>query len=96
MKPSDTLLASFFKRNGYFRLPDSERRKRDGSDYKKGYEIRLVAKDASELEQIRELLVAAGFKTAKAFPKGNQWIQPIYGREAVERFCRICKLEDPF
>lgn len=85
----------FFERNGYLRLPNTERREKDRSDYKKGYEVRLVAKDASELDQIRDLLVAAGFKTAKAFQKGSQWVQPIYGRESVDRFCKICKLKDP-
>ena len=49
----------------------------------------MTAESASELERIRKLLRAAGFKPGAAFAKGNQLRQPIYGREAVERFLEI-------
>jgi hypothetical protein len=79
-------LAASFRRNGYMRLPNAERRVDEPHEYKKGYEIRLVADSLVELRTIRRLLRAAGFKPPAAFAKARQWRQPIYGREAVGRF----------
>ncbi len=92
MKPSpEEQLAAFIGRNGYFRLPNSARREREGHQvYKKGYEVRLVAGSKSELRQIRSLLRRAGFSVAKPYAKAQQWVQPVYGRQAVERFCQFC------
>ena len=84
---ADFQLKQFFRRNGYVRLPNSERREQLGSQkYKKGYEVRLVAKMPGELRHIRSLLRQAGFKAGNAFFKGKQIIQPIYGKAAVEWF----------
>ena len=94
MKPSPATkqqLTFFFQRNGYLRLPNPVRQEQEGHQvYKKGYEVRLVAGSERELQQIRSLLHQAGFKAGKPFVKGQQWIQPIYGREGVERFCELC------
>ncbi len=79
-------LIEYFLRNGYFRVPDNERRKRETSSYKMGYEIRLVARSKKELAEIRKLLKAASLKPGKPFAKVNQWCQPIYGRAAMEQF----------
>ena len=87
-------LKFFFERNGYLRAPNAVRKQNEGHDkYKKGYEVRLVARDADELEEIRNLLEAAGFSLAKSHVKARQFIQPIYGKGAVERFCELVECD---
>ncbi len=83
-------LAWFFRRNGYMRVPDEVRRSVEGHwSYKKGYEVRLVARSKAELALIRRLLRQAGFKPGRPFVKGRQLRQPLYGREAVTRFLAL-------
>jgi hypothetical protein len=83
-------LAAFFERNGYFRLPNPLRQEREGHQvYKKGYEVRLVAYSKRELQLIRRLLRQADFSLVKPHEKYLRWVQPVYGREAVERFCEF-------
>jgi hypothetical protein len=80
-------LRQLFRRNGYVRVPNVKRIKRSGRQkYKKGYEVRLVARSTDELKQIRLLLRQIKFKAAKPFRKGRRIIQPIYGRAAIEWF----------
>jgi hypothetical protein len=83
------LLAHFFRRNGCIRLPNYKRRKREGQKYKKGYELRLVARTANELKQIRHLLRQTGFTMGKPYQKGRQIVQPIYGKWMVDRFRKM-------
>ena len=78
-------LVKYFQRNGYILLPD-EKLLGGNDNYKKGYEVRLVAKDKKELTKIKDLLNKAGFKIGKPFQKHNEYVQPIYGKEAVEKF----------
>ena len=83
-------LKFFFERNGYLRFPDPIRQDEEGhTKYKKGYEARLVAHDDTELAEIRSLLEQTDFKLANSHVKANRHIQPIYGKEAVERFCKM-------
>lgn len=83
-------LASFFHRNGYVRWQDEERLTEEGYQvYKKGHELRLVADSSEELAAIRELLERAGFKPGRAFVKGQQYRQPVYGKRAVARFLEL-------
>lgn len=87
-----TQLKYFFERNGYLRLPDLVRQEQEGhSTYKKGYELRLVAFNETELGEIRDLLGQAGFRLAKPHIKVNRIIQPVYGKQAVERFCELIR-----
>ncbi len=79
-------LVEFYSRNGYMRVPDETRRKKESRTYKMGYEIRLVAQTKRELVLIRRLLRSAGLKPGKPYGKSNQWCQPIYGKQAMERF----------
>ena len=79
-------LVNYFLRNGYFRFPDESLREIKGDDYKKGYEVRFVARDENELQKINSLLNKAGFKIGKAFQKNNKFVQPIYGKDSVEKF----------
>lgn len=81
-------LAWYFRRNGCARHPSLRMRRISGAAYKKGYEIRLVAWDEEELQDIQNLLAAAGLSAGKPWTKGSQTIQPIYGREPYERFMR--------
>lgn len=83
-------LAQLFHRNGYVRWQNAERLLLDGyMRYKKGDEVRLVAKSRAELKEIRRLLRLAGFKTRRPFSKGRQFRQPIYGRGEVARFLAL-------
>lgn len=83
------LLARFFRRNGYFRIPDKKLHVKLGEDYKRGYEVRLVANDRKELKEINSLLTETGFKTGKPFKKNNKYVQPVYGKESVQKFKSI-------
>jgi hypothetical protein len=80
-------LLDYFNRNGYVRSPDLKIRKTIGTDkYKKGWEIRLVAKTKDELYLIGELLDEVGLKKGEPFKKGKLTVQPVYGKQAVEWF----------
>jgi len=79
-------LPETFQRNGYFRVPDFDKRKRLGTRYKKGWEVRLVLTSEDELEEARHLLAKAGLTAGRPFAKHNRWVQPVYGKEAVEFF----------
>jgi hypothetical protein len=85
-KLAEQKLLDCYERNGCLRVPDLERRKKEPRTYKMGYEIRLVARNQSELSELRRAIRAVGFKPGKPFSKVNQWVQPIYGREAMECF----------
>jgi hypothetical protein len=87
-----TALARFFNRNGYVRRPDPKRRRAETwQTYKKGAEVRLVANSQAELARIRALLRKAGFSPGRPFRKANQFRQPVYGLEVVERFLALVK-----
>ncbi|MEZ5308565.1 MAG: hypothetical protein R2684_15580 [Pyrinomonadaceae bacterium] len=79
-------LLALYQRNGYMRTPNEDRLKEGPQTYKKGFEIRLMARDESELKEIRNLIIAVGLNPGKPFQKANQWCQPIYGRSAFEEF----------
>jgi hypothetical protein len=79
-------LVSFFRRNGCWRSPDQKRRKTAGTIYKKGYELRFVARTTAELKRIRRMLVQCGFKPGASYSKGQQIVQPVYGHDAFSRF----------
>lgn len=57
-----------------------------GQKYKKGYEVRLVANSKEELEDMRQLLQQSGFKPGKPYKKHFQFVQPVYGKLAVDWF----------
>lgn len=80
-------LAAIFDRNGVLRTPNLARRAASPRSYKKGYELRFIATSKAELKRIQRLLREAGFPVATPFEKVNRLIQPVYGRDHVERFC---------
>jgi hypothetical protein len=83
--PQDRL-AQLFQRNGYIRAPSEERRRELGPRYKKGWEVRLALTSRAELDEVRRLLREMGLGPAKPFRKATQWVQPVYGRKAVDIF----------
>jgi hypothetical protein len=85
-------LLKYYLRNGCCRFPDHSQRRTHSRTYKKGYEVRLSAFTQRELSQIRRLLRAAKLPLGSPFRKVNRWIQPVYGKEATERFARMFKV----
>ncbi|GAB4396069.1 MAG: hypothetical protein OHK0052_16810 [Anaerolineales bacterium] len=80
------ILIALFRRNGCIRVVDEERRKTQGQKYRKGYEVRFVAKSQEELATIRTALEILGFKPGKPYQKVRQFVQPVYGKTAVAMF----------
>ncbi len=79
-------LVQFYRRNGYMRVPNEALREDAPREYKKGYEIRLIAKSQRELTAMRRMIRQVDLRPGKPFPKHNQWVQPIYGRDAMVLF----------
>ena len=90
------ILSQLFHRNGCVRVPDSKLRKVGSQTYKRGFELRFVARSETELKQINRLLRDAGFKPGKPYQKGRQNVQPVYGRETVKKLCAVLGLEYRF
>lgn len=76
-------LAEYIQANSYARVPDETRQEEGWSTYKKGYELRIVVKTQADLRKLRRLLLDVGVRPGKAFRKSLQWVQPVYGRQAV-------------
>lgn len=84
------VLVASFRRNGYVRRPNLERLAAEGyQQYKKGYEVRLVASSLRELRDLRRALLQTGFTPERPFRKAQQYRLPIYGRQAVARFLKL-------
>lgn len=79
-------LVRFYLRNGCVRAPRADRLPDGHETYKKGWEIRLMLESRQELAEIRRLLAATGLPKRRPYKKRKQWVQPIYGLEAVKRF----------
>jgi hypothetical protein len=79
-------LAELFRRNGYYRLPNTKRREEMRTLYKKGWEVRLILRSQRELREARRLLKLAGLRGGRPWRKGKRWAQPVYGKEAVDLF----------
>lgn len=84
-------LKQLFQRNGYYRVPDEDRRQEKKAAYKKGYEIRFVAQNYKEYLEIRKLLKTLGYLPGKAFMKGAQRVIPVYGKENYLAFRQLMK-----
>lgn len=79
-------LLRWFERGGYIRRYDPERRAQEGQGYKKGYEVRFVLGSEDDLQVVRRLLTAAELRPGKPFRKHQRYVQPVYGRAAVDWF----------
>src|SRR5688572_16940198 len=86
--PHFARLLWFFSRNGCVRNPQPKRLEEGYRLYKKGWEVRIVVENAAELAEVRQLLAAVGLTPGSAYAKGPRIVQPVYGKEAVERFTR--------
>ena len=53
-------LIELVERNAYIRQPNAERRKLEKTNYKKGWEVRLVLRNEAEVEVARRLLEKSG------------------------------------
>ena len=85
-------LAEYLRANSYARVPNEERQEEEGwTWYKKGYELRIVVKTQEDIKRVRRLLNEAGINPGKPFRKSQQWVQPVYGREAVNSLVAIKK-----
>jgi hypothetical protein len=84
-------LAAFFRQHGYVRRPNWKRREREPQEYKKGWEVRLVAGTLAQLREVRRHLAEERFPLARAFRKHERWVQPIYGRATVQRFLSLLR-----
>ena len=80
---SGMTLRAFVRRNSCLRQPDPRRLRHREGEYKKGWELRIILESNEELARVRRLLRAAGLEPARPFAKRRQWIQPVYGRDAV-------------
>ncbi len=78
-------LKKLFLQRGFVRMADEKRRLKDPK-YKKGCEVRLMAKTVSELIQIQLWIIEVGLKPGMPYRNKSRLIQPIYGKDAVEWF----------
>ncbi|TAH53519.1 MAG: hypothetical protein EYC68_03205 [Chloroflexota bacterium] len=82
-------LADFLRANSYARVPDETRQEEGWGSYKKGYELRIVVKTQDDLKRVRKLLKDVHIKPGKAYRKAQQWVQPIYGKQAVHQLTAL-------
>lgn len=87
-------LQEWFQRNGYVRRLKPDRLKEGRDYYKKGFEVRLVAKNKTELREMQRALKVVGFRPGKPFLKGKQYCLPIYGRDAVKEFLFLLGVDE--
>jgi hypothetical protein len=79
-------LFQYFMQNGCCREPNSDRFVEGSSGYRKGWEVRIVVDTLRELEEVRSLLRRVGIEPPASYAKRRQFVQPIYGRAAFEKF----------
>ncbi len=78
-------LRAVLNKNGCVRMPSAARIPEGHADYKKGWEVRIVVDTRRELSEVRRLLKALKLLPGKPYVKGPRWVQPIYGRLAVQK-----------
>lgn len=77
-------LVQLIERNSYFRLPNEDRRKEEETNYRKGWELRLVVDNESEVEAAMRSIASSGLKAGRPFKKWSRWVIPLYGQKVVE------------
>lgn len=82
-------LADYVRANSYARVPNAVRQEEGWTAYKKGYELRIVVKTQDDLRQVRRLLLDAGIQPGKAYRKAQQWVVPVYGKQAVNQLVAL-------
>jgi hypothetical protein len=84
-----TTLKDYVRANSYARVPDEERQEEGWSSYKKGYEMRIVVKSQAEVRNLKRLLSEEKIKPGKPYRKAQQWVLPVYGKEAVTHLVKL-------
>lgn len=82
-------LADYVRANSYARVPNTDRQDEGWTAYKKGYELRIVVKTQDDLKKLRRLLLEAGIQPGKAYRKAQQWVVPVYGKQAVNQLVAL-------
>ncbi len=82
-------LAEYLRANSYARMPDETRQEEGWGSYKKGHELRIVVKTQDDVKRLRKLLQDAQVKPGKAYRKARQWVQPVYGKQAVQQLVAL-------
>ncbi len=76
-----------FKAVGYMRRQNPSKFRAKGPDvYKKGWEVRFVARSDEELQAIRHAIYILGYTVSKTFKRQGRDVQPLYGKEIVGEF----------
>jgi hypothetical protein len=94
-----TVCARYLEGSGYVRRQNAARRKKLGEgwhrDYKKGWEVRLLARNQTEAKRLSRCLKLLGYSHGSTFEKGTRLCIPIYGREQVARFLAMVERVAP-
>jgi len=80
------VLERIFAERGYLRAPDPQRRESMGSNYKKGYEVRLGVSTRKEVVEVKKALRQVGLNPGRDYKHHNDYVVPLYGRDAVDWF----------
>ena len=89
-RKAQQILREFFLRSGYLRLRNGDKLAKHGSqEYKKGFEIRFVARDEKELELIRASISALNFTLSESYISNRRFIQPLYGKTITLKFKKL-------
>lgn len=81
-------LQDWFDRIGYVRICNTQRRKREGQAYKKGYEVRFALDSRDAVREVQRLLTTVGLRPGKPYRKYDRIVLPVYGRASVEWFVK--------
>ncbi|GAB4301097.1 MAG: hypothetical protein Kow0098_29010 [Ignavibacteriaceae bacterium] len=88
MKSRKQQLKDLFKEGGCFIVPDPVRQKKEGQNYRKGYEIRFSVYKTEE-KKLRQVLKESELNPGKGFKKGNKVVVPVYGKESYLKFKKL-------
>jgi hypothetical protein len=90
LRRHEAYLARVLEAGGYVRTPHLiEPRRRDGGQYKRGWEVRFVVDSEDELTAVRNALAHVGLTPGAPFKKRARLVQPVYGSAAIERLQQL-------
>jgi hypothetical protein len=75
----------------YERVPNSKKRTQEKTNYKKGYEVRIILNNIEETRIIKAILNGKEIHTGKPFEKHSKIVLPIYGYENTMAFLKTIK-----
>ncbi len=62
-----------------------------GTAYKKGYEVRLGVSTKKEVTEVKKALREVGLTPGRDYKHHNDYVVPLYGRDAVNWFRSLDK-----